>query len=353
MDSARAPWIQSRRWDLTWLIGSALLVPAGLAVVWSGAPADAVNLAVTALVGGPHVFSTLLTTYLDPRFRRSHRLALAAAALLVPAGVVAMTLLDFQALISFFVFWASLHVLQQNAYLADVYRRRAGRPEPALSRFLDYAVLFLSFYPLASYKLVRDEFSLGSIRILIPSFARAEVTWRLAAAAFALALVAWLAKTAWEAHRGVLNLPKTLLIGVTVTVAFLIPAAERGERLELAFQTVNAWHSLQYLAIVWVVLKVRRERGLLESPFVARLAGPGRAAWGFYGICFLFTAGLLAVVFALVRLDPLGLAHEQYYYMTVLSALFVHYTLDSYLFFAAGQDNARPDTIPLVAPAAA
>lgn len=352
MHSASAPWIQSRRWDLTWLMGSALLVPAGLAVIWSGAPAEAVNLAVTALVGGPHVFSTFLTTYLDPRFRRSHRLALGAAALLVPAGVVTMTLLDFQALMSFFVFWASLHVLQQNAYLADVYRRRAGRPEPALSRLLDYAVLFLSFYPLASYKLVREEFSLGSIRILIPSFARTEATWWLAGAAFAAALAAWLAKTAWETRRGLFNVPKTLLISIALTVAFFIPAAERGERLELAFQTVNAWHSLQYLAIVWIVLKIRRERGLLESPFVARLAGPGRAVWAFYGLCLLFTAGLLGVVLALVRWDPLGLAREQYYYMTVLSALFVHYALDSYLFFAAGRDKVRPDAIPLAAPAA-
>ncbi|MFN3484790.1 MAG: hypothetical protein ACK44W_04830 [Planctomycetota bacterium] len=352
MHSASTPWIQSRRWDLAWLIGSAVLVPAGLVLVWAGAPADAVNLGVTALVGGPHVFSTLLITYLDPRFRRSHRLALGGTALLVPVGVVTMTLLDFQALMSFFVFWASLHVLQQNAYLADVYRCRAGRPEPAASRMLDYGVLFLSFYPLASYKLVRGEFTLGSIQVLIPPFARAELTWWLAGAAFAAALGAWLAKTAWEARRGLMNVPKTLLIGITVTVAFLIPIAERGERLELAFQTVNAWHSLQYLAIVWIVLKIRRQRGLLESPFVARLAGPGRAVWAFYGLCLLFTAGLLAVVFALVRFDPLGLAREQYYYMTVLSALFVHYSLDSYLFFAAGRDKVRPDAIPLAAPAA-
>ncbi len=347
-----SPWINGRRWDLAWLVGSAAVVPLGLLAIRAGTPADAVNLAVTALVGGPHVFSTLLVTYLDPRFRRAHRGALVATALLVPACVVALTLVNFQVLMSFFVLWASLHVLQQNAYLADVYRRKGGAPEPLGSRLLDYAVLVLSFYPIASYKLVRGEFVMGDLPVLIPPFARVAATYWLVSGAFATAVVLWIVKTAFEARRGRLNMPKTLLIAVTASVAFLIPGAESGPGLELAFQTVNAWHSIQYLAIIWVVLKIRKERGLLESPFVARLAGPGRAAWAFYGLCFAFTAGLLAVIAGLVRLDPLGLSTSQYYYMTVLSALFVHYTLDTWLFFAASRSEARPDSIPLAAPSA-
>jgi hypothetical protein len=346
------PWINGRRWDLAWIVGTAAVVPLGLLAIRAGAPADAVNLAVTALVGGPHVFSSLLVSYLDPRFRRAHRGALAATAVLVPAGVVALTLVSFQGLMSFFVFWASFHVLQQNAYLADVYRRRGALPEPLAWRLLDYAVLLLSFYPIASYKLVRGEFLMGDLPILFPAFAKVPATYWAVSLAFGATVALWLAKTAVEVSRGRLNGPKTLLIAVTAAVAFLIPAAESGPRLELAFQTVNAWHSIQYLAIVWVTLKIRKERGLVESPFVARLSGPGRAAWAFYGVCFAFTVGLLAVIAGLVRLDPLGLSAPQYYYMTALSALFVHYTLDTWLFFAASRREARPDAIPLAAPSA-
>lgn len=344
------PWIHGRRWDLTWLIGSVVVVPVGLLFVWAEVSSDALNLAVTVLVGGPHVFSTFVTTYMDPGFRRRYGWALVAATLLVPAAVVTMTVWNFQGLISFFVLWASLHVLQQNAYLADVYRRRGGRRDRRWSRFLDYGLLFLSFYPIASYRLVRDDFMLGPVRVLIPSFTKSQGTYWLVSTAFAIVLAAWVVKTVAEHRRGALNVPKTVLISVTSAIAFFIPCAASAERLELAFQTVNAWHSIQYLGVIWLVLKVRKEKGLLESPFVARLSGPGRAAWGFYGLCFLFSAGLLGLIFGLVRLDPFRLSSLQYYYMGVLSVLFIHYTLDSYLFFAASRGEARPDTIPLAAP---
>jgi len=343
-------WLHGRRWDLTWLIGSAVVVPLGMLLVWTGASSEVINLGVTALVGGPHLFSTFLTTYADPRFRRSHGPALVAITILVPAFVIYMSFHHFQILMSFFVFWASLHVLQQNAYLADVYRRRGGDRDPAWSRFLDYGVLFLSFYPVASLKLVRDDFLLGTIRILIPPIFKSEWTPRVVSVLFAIVLVAWIAKTLAERRRGTLNGPKTLLIAVTSTLAFIVPCTASGARLELAFQTVNAWHSIQYLGVIWLVLAIRKQRGEPLAPWVARISGPGRAAWSFYGLCFVFSAGLLAMVFELIRRNPWGLTGLQYYYMGVLSALFIHYSLDTYLFFAAGREEARPDVIPLAVP---
>ncbi len=346
-------WIHGRRWDLTWLIGSAVVVPVGMLFVWAGASSDLMNLAVTALVGGPHLFSTFLTTYFDPRFRKRHGPVLLAVTILVPAFVCWMALRHFPWLMSFFVLWASLHVVQQNAYLADVYRRRSGRRDPAWSRFLDVAVLFLSFYPVASYRLVHDDFLLGPIRILTPPVIKSELTPWVISVAFGVALLAWIAKTLAEQRRGVLQGPKTILIAVTSTIAFVVPCAAGGERLELAFQTVNAWHSIQYLGIIWLVLALRKERGELASPMVARLAGPGRPVAAFYGLCFLLTASLLGLVYGVARLDPLGVSPPQYYYMGVLSALFIHYALDSWLFFAAGREEARPDTIPLATPSRA
>ena len=343
-------WIRSRRWDLTWLVGSAVVVPLGMLLVWTGASSELINLGVTALVGGPHLFSTFLATYADPRFRRAHAPALAVITVLVPAFVVYMSVHHFQELMSFFVFWASLHVLQQNAYLADVYRRKAGDRDPSWSRLLDYALLFLSFYPIASYKLVHDDFLLGTIRILIPGFVKNEWTPRVISGLLAVVFAAWVVKTLAERRRGTLNGPKTLLILVTSTLAFIVPCAASGARLELAFQTVNAWHSIQYLAVIWVVLAIRKERGQPLSPLVSKIAGPGRAAWSFYGLCFAFSAALLAVVFWVIHRDPWGLSGLQYYYMGVLSALFIHYSLDSYLFFAAGRPEARPDVIPHAVP---
>ena len=346
-------WINGPRWDVSWLVGTALVVPVGLAVIAMGAPGDAVNLWVTVLVGGPHLFATFLATYMDPKFRRAHGAALVAVTLLVPAFIVAMTLWDFQVLMSFFIFAASLHVLQQNAYLSDVYRRRAGVPEPAWSRWVDYGLLFASFYPCAAYKLVSDDFRLGSVSILIPPIARTPFTWQAVSVVFTILLGAWIAKTVGEHRRGVLNGPKTLLIAVNTVVAFTVPAAASGERLELAFQTVNAWHSVQYLAIVWIALSMRRDSGLQESAFVARITAPGRRAVPFFAVLGAATLALMGAVSLLIRADPFGLTRNEYYYMGVLSPLFIHYALDTYLFFHATRGDVRSDEIPLAAPAAA
>lgn len=348
-----AGWINGRRWDLSWLIGSALIVPAVLVAVWAGVSSTAINLGVTALIGGPHLFSTYTATYFDGRFRRSHRWVLLAAMVLVPAFVVYWTLVDYQILTSAFIFLASLHVLQQNAYLSDVYRKRVGKPEPAWSRWNDYGLLFVSIYPIAAYKLVHGEFSLGDTKILIPSALLVPATYWAVSIAFALLFAVWVGKTLWEWRRGLLNRPKTLLIAVTTVVAFLVPMAEQGGRLELAFQGVNAWHSVQYLGIVWLIQKVRTEQGVVGSRLVRWMSAPTRRAWRFYGVCFAITAGMLAAVAMLAQMNPWHLRFEQYYAMMVLSPLLVHYAVDGYVFAVALKRPAATDTMPYSVPAVA
>jgi hypothetical protein len=327
----QAAWIQSRRWDLTWLIGSALVVPIVVVMVWAGASSLAINIGVTALVGGPHLFSTYTATYLDPRFRRSHRLGLLAVSLAIPAFVLYFAINNLQILLSVFIFLASVHVLQQNAYLSDVYRRRLGHPEPTWSRLVDYGVLMLSFYPVAAFKLVHGTFSLGDTRILIPSFLLIPGMYWAVWLAFGAFLLAWIGKT-WSEHRqGLVNRPKTLLIGLTVTVAFFVPMLESTGRLELVFQAVNAWHSIQYLGIVLLVQRIRMKQGLIESPAI-RWLNSGRANLRTYGTCLAVTLGLIGVIGLIARADPLQLSYQQYYFGLVLSALLIHYALDAYLF---------------------
>ncbi len=342
---ARRTWIQSPRWDTSWLIGSALIVPVVLLLVRAGASSAVINLGTTALIGGPHLFATYTATYLDPRFRRTHRPLLVLVTLAVPALVVWGTLANFQVLLSIFIFTASVHVLHQNAYLTDVYRRRAGVREPAWSRLVDYGLLMLCIYPVAAWKLVQHDFLLGDIEILIPGFLRTPVTYWAVWIVFGALLAVWIGKTAIEARTGRLNRPKTVLIAVTTTIAFLVPLAASGERLELAFQAVNAWHSFQYLGIVWLIQSLRCQSGLCESRAVHTITRGRKGAWRFYGSCLAVTLGLLAVLVALSRLDPLGLsaepnAFERYYYMGVLSCLLVHYGLDAWLFTVSNLPRA-------------
>ncbi len=346
-------WINGWKWDIGWLIGSCAVVPIVLLFVWQGASADLINIGVTAVVGGPHLFATYTATYMDPRFRRTHGWVLLAAAILVPAFVVYLTLVNFQVLLSIFIFSASFHVLHQNAYLTDVYRARARRPEAPWSRLIDYGLLMVCIYPIASYKLVNHSFMLGDVEILIPSFLMTPATYWLVWTGFAFFLAAWLVKTFSEAKQGNLNPPKTILIGVTTVVAFFAPIAADGERLELAFQSINAWHSIQYLGMIWLIQKVRKSRGLIESSFVRSISGEGRSAWAFYGFCVAITGLLFAVLLGLNKLDPFHLPFQQYYYMGVLSCLLIHYVLDGYLFAVSTRPAASIERLPYAAPVTA
>src|SRR5215813_2597177 len=88
-------WICSPRWDLTLIIGSAVLVPLPLMFAFlvqstgwltQGQAIDVINIVVAALIGGPHLFSTVTFTFLDRDFRASHP-RYAAAAFILPAIV--------------------------------------------------------------------------------------------------------------------------------------------------------------------------------------------------------------------------------------------------------------------------
>src|SRR6516162_9920217 len=95
--SRRQPgWIYKPSWDLPLLIFSAVLVPFPFLVAW-GAQAsgwmrpqqaiDLINITVAALIGGPHLFSTITFTFLDGKFRARHP-RYVALAFLLPAAVI-------------------------------------------------------------------------------------------------------------------------------------------------------------------------------------------------------------------------------------------------------------------------
>jgi hypothetical protein len=331
--AGKTPWLKDARFDSLLLLASVVIVPLVLLAVWLGVSSDAINLGVTAIVGGPHVFATFTATFADKNFRTKHPW-LIASSLIIPAGVVWLSIHNFQILMSVFLVAASLHVLHQCAYLSDCYRVKAGVTERSWARFVDYGVIFSSIYPIALYKIVNGTFKLGEIDIVIPRTLMRMETVYLEWAIFAFFLVTWLYKTALEHREGSLNVPKTSLIGVTIFFAFWVPGTAGDTRLELAFQSMNAWHSFQYLGLVWLINTMRMERGQLQNKFVQRLSGPKGAKW-FYAWNFGVTLLLLVFVKSVVSWDPLGLQEAQYYYMLTLSPLLIHYYFDTFVFLTS------------------
>src|SRR5882724_11936659 len=269
-------WIYKPSWDLPLIIFSAALVPLPFLVAWLAQlfgwmqqqqAVDLINITVALLIGGPHLFSTVTYTFLDGNFRSRHRWY-ASLALLLPVVVVYLGVYHYTILITFFFSWASLHVLHQIIYLTDCYRARSAVAEQPWSRFVDYGLIMTGLYPIGLYKLSLRQFYVGGIVLPYPDFVRGlQLPW-VAGAVFSVFLVAWIAKTVSEFQNGRGSVPKTLLIGITTMVSFFLPL---GSNLDVLFQGYNTWHSFQYLFLLWLINRLRDQRGEISNPFVRGL----------------------------------------------------------------------------------
>ncbi len=327
-------WIYKPSWDLPLLIFSAALVPLPFLFAWAAQVTgwltprqaiDAINIVVAALIGGPHLFSTITFTFLDGRFRERHP-RYVAAAFVLPAIVIYLGVNYYTLLVTFFFSWASLHVLHQVIYLSDCYRARNMRPERPWSRYVDYGLILTGLYPIGLYKLSLRQFEVGGVVLPYPEALVPLKLYLAAGALFAVFLAAWIVKTAAEFREGTGSVPKTLLIGITTTVSFLLPL---GSNLDVLFQGYNTWHSFQYLFLLWLINRLRDQRGEVENPFVQRLVR--RNSMVPYYICFLAATAVLVVVTIVVRaLTPMSA--DRSYFVVVLSVLLMHYYFDHFLF---------------------
>jgi hypothetical protein len=329
--SASGNWLVSRSFDMTFLIGNAIIVPLVLVLVKLDLSGDVLDAAVTALVGGPHLFATFSAAASNRTFRARRPWAVPAAGL-IPIAVIWLALRHYQILISVFLGVASVHVLHQCAYLSDLYRSRSAVKEGRWARFVDFGVVFTSMYPVALYKIVRGELWMGGTQIVAPPFLMNMVAVWIEWVLFGSFLVAWVVKSWREWQSGTLHRPKTSLIALTVVLSFVIPGATDREHTGLAFQAMNAWHSMQYLGLVYLLRHLRR--GQDHGPISLRLSGLQGGKWFYFGNLAI-TLLLFCAIKLYARWNPFGTTEGQNYYIFVLSPLLIHYYLDAFGFFSA------------------
>jgi hypothetical protein len=371
VSSSRQPWLRDARWDLTFVVFSAVfaLAPYSIyALVGGDALATAstkgtatynarllVNTLVAILVGGPHMYATFTRTIADPAYRR-RRSGFLVGSLVVPVAVFTLAVLSYETyvwLLSIFFAVASLHALHQIVWVTEAYNRRAGLAFSWPSRLVDYGVVLLSLYPVAVYRMARGEFAIGPVALKYGTIVAGWywLAW-LVGLAFAGLLALFVGKTIAEHRAGTLNVPKTALIGVAVLLDFCAPLSPN---LDTAFQGVNTWHSFQYLALTWWANRLREESTGQRLGFLHWLeapAGPSPDGWlrgalrrldggrgwlAFYGVCLALLPISGALMLAASALWPnlhAGRpgADEAYTYMGILSVLLVHYVHDALLF---------------------
>lgn len=327
-------WIRSRKFDLVFLTLSGVLVflpYLSYSLLQRLGASDAtasliVGLAVTLLVGGPHMYSTFLRTALEPRFRARYGFLAYLPLLLIPALVVLGALHAFLLLITAFFFWASLHVTQQAQWIAETYRRKATGRVSMVDRLLDGAVILGALYTMAMYKFVEGRFALGDSTLLFPDFLKRREIAVAFTVGFAALFLFYVFRTAAEIRRGEASAPRLLFMAFTVGLAFIIPIFDN---LDVAFQGFNTWHSLQYLALTWFILSRNAERGAIGSSLARKLAGTEKTG-RFYAAMILAT--VMAGAIYLVLWKGLGFPQDRSYYVVVLTFLLIHYFYDHFLF---------------------
>ena len=319
-------WINNKRWDLTFLILSAALVPIPLILGgYFGFTRTTINILVSLLVGAPHVYSTFTRTLMDKNFTKKHALFLFPMVIILPVGVVYLAMTSLTILLTVFFFWASVHVLHQIAYIVDVYDGKRSQRLPFWSKVLDYLVLFSSLYPVASWKLISGQFNIGKITLVLPHFLRHEWVAILANVGFFVLLGLFIIRSIWEWRNGTLLLPKFLLMSITLLISYNLPYFKD---LDVAFQGFNTWHSFQYLALTWYINRLRAQRGEIASRLIMAISRKEKPS-AFYAFN-LGLAVLSAILILILRKS--GFTAEQSYYSVALSSLLVHYYIDHLLF---------------------
>jgi len=360
-------WLRNRRWDMLFIILSVLTVPLPYLFYLFGKDTlhmdpdtsrNIINGFVAVAVGGPHMMSTLLRTGFDGEFRQRYPM-LVRSSIIIPIIVVSLAFLNLTLLLTIFFFWAMLHVLHQVTYIVELYNHKEHqivRKQSAVSlqaRMIDYAVILTCLFPMAAYKISQGTFAVGTndlTRVIPHAF---QQPWLFVAAAgvFFVALAAFVVKSVQEYRDGILNWPKTIFIGLTVAVFFPLAAFDN---LDTAFQGANMWHSFQYLAITFYIIKIKQQYGNLDksAPLVSRFS-KGKDSRGLFVLSAMMLVGSL-VVFIVMRfiagfitpslIDPALYPAAEYqklvdlwrfdvaYYTAILSFLWIHYYHDHFLF---------------------
>jgi hypothetical protein len=355
-------WLISPRYDLAFIIFSAALIffPHVSHALFPSI--IFVDLLVTMLIGGPHLFATYTMTVMEPDFRKRYPIY-SKGAILLPVIIVSLAVMNLTLLVTVFFFWASIHVIHQAAFVADAYRMKDPRGWTWMSRFIDYGLMATCLYPIATRKLIGSQFETGGRVLLFPDFLKFSWLPTLVTIAFAFFLVAFIAKTIYELRTGRFHVGKTLHMTLATGLFFFTPMLDN---LDIAFQGLNAWHSFQYLAIVLYLNRLRESRGFIESPVVKKTSEKG---WRLYTLCLAFTLGAGFVFLALLGivvkfgffaegasmqtiLYGTVYAQQHYFafYSVVLSFLLIHYYFDHFLFLGADK-KITPTFAPIGAKA--
>jgi len=238
----RTNWIISRREDLTWFIGSAVVSYAAYASMAAGFPITLIYLIWLIGIDGPHVLATVTRTYFDKQERRRLGWFLWIIVPYTLAGPVMVGLGQAALFYLFAVCWQHYHIAKQHLGFIMLWKAKNNERDPLDLKLDRWFLLASTVLPLALFVLQTRMQALLWIQPV-------AVTGYLAL------LLAYLARQAWKLRRGLpMNSAKLLLLAVLVPLQWMIflHAATFGpDGILRAGITLGLFHSFQYHRLMW------------------------------------------------------------------------------------------------------
>lgn len=387
--TSAAGWIFNPSWDKRWIILPALLAPIPPLIYYlslfflerytgfdaatrMGVAEDIVSLVVMVLAGGPHVWVTYTRTWMHPEFRKREKIWFVASFAVVPfVAIMALSSeLTRTLLLTGFFFIASLHIIHQLSYVVRFYQDRDAVKPSLRSRLIDIGAVLFPLYPFSSFRMVLVnensmafawftqwfgvdtarawKFHIGRVHPMLPDFILSDWFWMANLAGFLLCTTLWLVKSAREHKLGILHKPKALLIVCAIGVGLFCPLLPN---LDSSFQGFNLWHSIQYIALTWFIMRTQVKGGVKLNPFVKWLSSDDNTGRRYYGVALGIVAAIIAIIMGVALIlsmaqgvgmfagsgEPGTLTYKpgavlQAYYLLGFGLLLTHYFHDAFLF---------------------
>jgi hypothetical protein len=332
-------WIRDVVYDWTFFLGSTLLVfvVAQIFVAKGGGSnvlelswgSEALNLAVPILLGGPHIFFSLVRTYMDVDFKRDHRVLLRASPHVIALSMMYCAFHGHTALLVNVVLYSAVfHGAAQLAHIGLRYRVKAGRaPFDVAGTAYLVATLAGPLY-FVTYAVGSRPFTF----VGQPIYAWLAPTWLLWAsgAASLVGAAYWMADGITRRMAGGLfNWREGAILAATWGAFWFLANLDE---LDVTFQAYNAWHSVQAFGIMWLGMNAKWRAGKIRGPKQSRFCRDGAFFFTYgWALAFSIAIGVLVVLFS--NFDFANLSASPFYFIFAVTVLLNHHFLDYWLFF--------------------
>ena len=319
-------WIISRRDDLLWFIGPAVISYLALGLMAAGFPITPIYLTWFLFVDGPHVMGTVTRTYLDTRERKRLGWFLWIIVPFTLIGPVMVWAGQSSLFYLFAICWQHYHIAKQHVGFMMLWKAKNKERDPLDLKLDRWFMLASTVLPLAIFVI--------KTRLMEwwPAQLPAEFIEWTATAAYMLFAVMYVARQVQKFRAGIpLNAPKLMLLAVLVPlqwIAFLYAASFGADGILRAGITLGLFHSFQYHRLMWFHNK-------------NRYSGPGASEQ--YGLAAFFAKSFgnyiviaLALHFALNVLPSAYFPAVQWLGAAIWGIPFTHYMLDSKIWRVRG-----------------